>query len=746
MKRALVTGIILFFAAALGVSAQNAGSQPTAVLQYFDNASQITVTDGSGKPVKNIYYGMPLGPGFTIKTGSSTAEIQLSPNGSIFKLADDTNFSVQSFEGDNNQTVNAFSLLAGRLRTIAAHAKSAVDRYSIQTPTAVCGVRGTDFTLDVVPGKTDAVGVLSGVVNFVDTQTGASIDVRAGDYANTYASVFKAVALSSAEKTQLFRQMTFAKLKPSAVPGHSGEATKALAAASPTQSTPASQPVVPEQPQPRPEQASVVHHRRSNPVLGFLRSNLDMQVGTITIDGTTYSKAVLEPTFTIGKLRAALYLPVIYQSNIFDPTTWYHPGGNNEWNFGTGSQYAHATALERAKDVARDLVSKIRYLEWGNQRDPFFFKVGNLSDMTIGQGLLMYNYANNQDFPAIRRVGLELGVDFGAIGFESVVNDLANPQVFGGRVYIRPLGKGSLKPSIGLSAVTDISPAADLVSSGASKLYGNPIFIALGPGVNVPIVDTSAFSLSAFANAGGMIPYFRNSFSDGTTTIPAGLYTKALFTTNGGTVSLRNYGFASGLSGSLFGLDWRLAYRNFNGIFQPSMFNSTYNRMRGQYVVDMGNYVLDPSNPVYQHATMGIYGRAGLAIGRHFDLNAGYFWPWSSPTNPGALTNDYFHLKLLAKRGIIPNFGISGSLSYDRTDFVPTLLKETSAKGLSLFDANTTVKAELDYPVASSLDLALVYTTAVVHNPQTGNVEMDPNDPNLPLVKGSVSIETRVHF
>ncbi len=726
MKKLVLLTLSLFFASVFALWAQS--TQPTAVLQYFDDPSQLTITDANGNAVTDVYYGMDLAPGTMVKTANSTAEIQLDPNGSILKLAANTDFTIQTLQGANNQNVNAFSLLAGRLRTIAAHTQQGGDNYSIQTPSAVCGVRGTDFTLDVVKGQTDAVGVLTGVVNFVNTSTGQAINVAAGMFANTFAPSFQPVKMSTEQISQLFNQMNFQKLNPSSVPGHAAEAQ--------TESPPAVQPESQQQPAEQPAEAK--KPGPLDPLMKFLSENLGMQIGTITIDGKTYSKAVIQPHFTLGKLKMALYLPVIYQQDLFDPSTWYHPNGNDEWNFGTGPGYANT--WQRVGDAASDLMLKIRYVEWGQQRDPFFFKIGNLNDMTVGHGLLMYNYANDEDFPAIRRVGLNLGIDFKSFGFESVVNDLADPQIFGGRLYVRPFGKGFLRPALGVSAVTDINPSVNMPTASRTQ-YGDPIFIALGPDLDVPVIDNDSFRIVAFADIGGMMPYFRDPVAG--TSIQQGLYTQALLDTSSGSLKLRNYGFATGLFGNIFALNWRLAYRNFDGIFQPSMFNNTYNRNRSQYVVDMASYVADPTNPIYQKSVMGIYGQAGMTIGKYIAFDAGYFWPWSSATGYLAGDNDYLHMKLDLKRGLIPGFGIAASVAYDRTNFVPTLLRGSS-NGLTLFDANTTVKAELDYPIAPTLDIALIYTTALARD-ASGNLVYDTTT-NLPEVAGSVSIETRVHF
>ena len=58
-------------------------------------------------------------------------------------------------------------------------------------------------------------------------------------------------------------------------------------------------------------------------------------IGSVTIDGTSYSKVVLAPEVRIGRLKLGLYLPVIYNGDLFNPSTWYEPGGNNEWDFGS---------------------------------------------------------------------------------------------------------------------------------------------------------------------------------------------------------------------------------------------------------------------------------------------------------------------------------------------------------------------------------------------------------------------------
>ena len=94
-----------------------------------------------------------------------------------------------------------------------------------------------------------------------------------------------------------------------------------------------------------------------------LRNILGLEIGSMTIGGEMWSKVVLEPTFQSGKLKAALYLPLIYQDDMFNPSDYYRPAGNREWSFGS-DQHSTVSAVQ---DFAVDLLLKIKYIEWGQQ-------------------------------------------------------------------------------------------------------------------------------------------------------------------------------------------------------------------------------------------------------------------------------------------------------------------------------------------------------------------------------------------
>ena len=750
-KIILCIALLSFFVPALLFS-QN--QEAYALLEYFEDEYEIQIYDADGFQVDEIYYGMELNLGDTVKTNGSYAELRLDPNGTIIKLAPDTDFTLEALQGKKSDA-NAFALLKGKMRTIAAQGEGY--NYSIRTPSAVCGVRGTDFGLEVLRGSRDAAAVLKGSIEFINLNTGKSLTLTKGMAADVFADVFEPFTLPMEQMEQLFSEMNFVQLDPSTVPGYTpGPAADAekgdseeKAAEEETEGG-QEEPAVTE-PDTQEEEEETAEKKKDDkpkknllqPVLDFLKDKLEMEIGTITVDGQTYSKAVIQPVISIGKFGMGLYLPIIYQQDLFDADTWYKPQGNDEWSFGTDHSGEGAGPI--LLDILIDLVLKIKYIEWGEQRDPFFFKVGNINDLTIGHGILMYNYANDYDYPAVRRIGVNLGLDAEKLGLETVVNDLTDPEIFGARFYVRPVGD-KFPFAFGISSIVDIDPASSIPIDPDIETepiqYGDPVFINAALDIDFPIIEKDMFSLILFGDFGGMLPYFRESYP--ASNITGGLALNALYSDDEGSFKLKNYGIMAGLFGNIAKADYRLEYRYYNGTFKPNFFNPTYDRIRGGYVTDLAGYFADPSAEEYQEQLMGIYGEVGFTIKEAFTFEGGYMWPWSvGPSGITTSDEDYFLLKMALATDVIPVVGIGASISYERTRFIPALLQKDAT--LSFFDANTVVKGELIYPAAEILDMALIVTTSLAYD-TAGNLIMSDKNPSLPLVRPSISFETRIHF
>ncbi len=713
MKKILF--LLLIFMIPFLAIAQSGG--PVALLEYYEDDLALEITDMDGNPVTDIYYGMELQEGDTIRTNGTVAELRLDPNGSIIKLANDTVFTIEQLQRDASGS-NDFKLAAGKIHAIAARSGIA-NRYNVKTQSAVCGVRGTDFGVISIPGSEEKAFVIDGLVDYTKLGTNETVSLGKGMIADALSDVFKAVQASQDQINELVKDVVFSKLDPAKVPGHepkaettSGEDTAAQEAAPAEQNAP----------EPEKPTKEDIKKQAQNNLFASVAKYLGLEIGTVTMGGQTWSKAIIQPTFNLGKLKLSLYLPVIYSTDLFDPDDWYHPEGNNEWSFGTDSSFASSNKVDewsaRTQDFINDLFLKIRYVEWGKQRDPFFFKVGNLNDMTLGHGLIMKNFANDADFPSIRRVGLELGIDGSRIGFETVVNDLADPEIFGGRLYFRPFWKLAL----GFSSVVDINP------ENADKITDSTKFVTTGADLDLPILENDFISFILFSDIAGMVPVQNGQLNTDT------LYDKT-------TRTLRNYGWNAGVFGNILFIDYNLEYRYFDGIFKPAFFDSSYERLRGMYVDDLNTYLADQNNPVYDTVTMGIYGEAGFGIEDMFSVKLGYMWPWSKDKNFMDL-DDELLVKLEILPDTIPVLGIYGSVSYYRTKFIPTLLKEGTGADLSLFDANTVLSGELVYPVAPTLNLAAVFSTSVKTDDSGDIVYVN----NRPKVVPSITIETRLGY
>jgi len=142
---------------------------------------------------------------------------------------------------------------------------------------------------------------------------------------------------------------------------------------------------------------------------------------------------------------------------------------------------------------------------------------------------------------------------------------------------------------------------------------------------------------------------------------------------------------------------------------------------------------------------MGVFGEGGFTLPKIFSLELSYFWPWT----PGAATMDFGNDHLVAKfsldRGVIPMVNLYGSVSYERTDFMPTILQNGAGSGLSLFDAHTVVSATINYGVTENLDVSLLYTTTA-HRDAAGNLVYEEDGSLLPKLDTSLSIMTQIHL
>lgn len=719
----------LVFLTALLLIANSAWAQsgPKALLVYADDDSLIQVITSSGTN-RSIFVGDEILPGETIKTAGTNAELKLDPNGSVIKIARNTSFKVEGLAGASGKDTNEFALLGGKIRTVAAKTAGS-NKYQIKTPTAVAGVRGTDFSMLVIEGARDAVYVKRGLVEFARTLADGTLQpilVGAGQFADVFGPSFIPSPFTPEQLAQDFADLDeFKAVDPASVPQQE-EPQAATQEEKPAEE--ANTPTVDASTQtPEESQKAGPKQAQESKLMSWLGDILGFEIGSVVIDGNTYSKAVIQPVFSIGKLKMGLYLPVIYTNDLFNPASWYHPNDNDEWSF--GSEYWDTDPTQGALDALQDLALKIRFIEYGQPMvDPFYLKVGNLSSMTIGHGVLMRNFANDADFPSVRRVGINAGYDAGPWALEGVVNDLGKPEIFGGRV--------KLLSFFGISAIADINPAGSLATQTERDSIGDPMLIGSALDLDFPIIKLSFFSLRAFADLAAVAPYNRVAAGS----LNAGLQYQAIYNPDYGTgfEAFRNYGFISGFMGKALIVDWRLEYRYYRGAYRPTFFDNTYERNRVKYAQDFYN-LLTTTNTSNDVTVNGIYGEAGFSLIKDKILfTAGYMMPWSPDSNASwdvISQQDYILAKLVINKGLLPFYDISGAITYERTGFAYAI-----SKGQPLVDANTVFSGEVVVPLASTVDFAVVLANNAVLTSSPTLTE--PQYKTSP----TITFETRIHF
>ncbi len=734
MKRTFIAIVALLLPVALFGQ-----QQESAIILYLDDPAEVEIFDDNDFAVENPDIGTEINPGDRIVTGNTSAEIQFLQNGSIVHLKENTDLRLQSLQGRDGGSETRIDIGSGRMRMVAARLSGREYRYAVRTPGAVAGVRGTDFGVSVLVDEAGAaveeLFVLSGEVLFEAVDTGEQIFVGAGQKADVFAETFLPVDMTQEEIGALRQDFLFREATPATVPGNEPEPepepepeVNVEAVEIPT-----------EEPQEEPEPGF------GDRLFGNLAQITGLQVGSVTLNGETYSQAIFQPRLSAGKLALGLYLPITYTSSLFDPSDWYRPEGNDEWSFGSDQDWNNEPA-EALADVATDIALKVKYLEYGTREDPFFLKVGNLDNFTLGQGLLMENYANDVDFPVVRRIGFNMGMDRRSWGFEAMANDLIDPQLVGGRMYFRPVVE-VLPVAIGITGITDRSPGDNiaLTDRDGNAITANqkvdetdPAFINVGADISIPVVRREILSLTGYAEAGGMMPYLRNDGSD--QGVSAGLETDALVNLNTG--EIRNFGWIAGFRGNALILDYRLEFRSFDGTFRPAFYDSSYDRLRATYAAETIAYLANPDAEEYQQTTMGVFGQAGANLFDLVGFSLGYFWPWVR-TDAGSLeasSNDELVANLYLQDGLIP-YGITAGLEYRRTFFAATVGGWGSYEEATLFDANTTLDGYVSYPLTEQIKLVARVSTAVKRD-EEGVIVYDRF--GRPVITPVVAVQTEI--
>jgi len=198
-------------------------------------------------------------------------------------------------------------------------------------------------------------------------------------------------------------------------------------------------------------------------------NQFDGGLGVTWIDGQSYTTFTLRPDFSFGKFGLGLNIQLLFDnSNGFE----FRKAG---WEGGAG------------------ILRAIRYLRYGYKKEPVYVRIGTLDATTLGHGFIMWYYSNESTYDD-RKIGLELDLDFGEFGFESMTSNLGNIEILGGRAYYRPLLSTGI-PIIenletGVTFVSDFDPDEQSKTEDSITEWGLD--------VGLPLVQSKVFNSTIY--------------------------------------------------------------------------------------------------------------------------------------------------------------------------------------------------------------------------------------------------------
>jgi hypothetical protein len=383
------------------------------------------------------------------------------------------------------------------------------------------------------------------------------------------------------------------------------------------------------------------------------------------VDGSVdnYQRFGFTPELALGKFGIGLDITLRAKIALGtdDPFQVYMPDW--VWNYmGNGTTFF---------DV---YLPKVLYLRYGRPGEDLYAKCGSIEDLSLGNGFIMGNYSNTRFLPQTRIFGLGASIDgdlfkFPYLGTEFAVGNLSQFDVFGGRVYVRPLAW------LNLPIIKGLELGGEAAYDRQPDLYGGTIPAGAAPGTFVwgvdaklPILGGSLFPMTAFADL---------SFQPN-----------------------QKLGAMVGLSGRIIGiLPYEAQVRVLKGGFIPTLFDANYDIYRFDRYTAM-------QSAANGDVMAGWYGRTGLDImGGKLAFGAQVDGPFA-PIPAAATDNnaDYPHLRasLTTADGLLGGFSLSGS--YDKYflgisgDFWADLISAENAQ----------IEAKLSYKTGAAL-ISLLY-------------------------------------
>ncbi len=348
------------------------------------------------KKVATNDFNTEVKPGVSIDNGdvirvetASFAVVIYIDDKSVIKMKENTQF--QFVDTENTRTIEM------EIGTIINDIKkeNRTKSFRVETPTSVASVKGTIFSAMVDASGIDQFYGQEGLFEVLNMVSGQTVSVGPGQKAlsSPTGSVISAQAApsefpvdpdpdaGSGQLEELIERFT---------PSAPGEPLPEVPVETPPETIPDA--TTPESAAPAEGTAPETPSAPSKPF------GLGAGIGSVTIDGQTYSQLALRPEFSFGKLGIGLDL-VVYMD-------------------------AEGNIRQEEWDEASDIIDKFLYVRWAQKGDPLWLRVGSLDNVTLGYGGLLSGYSNMMEFPSIRPTGFNGGFTAGPVGGELFMSNV----------------------------------------------------------------------------------------------------------------------------------------------------------------------------------------------------------------------------------------------------------------------------------------------------------------------------------
>lgn len=338
----------------------------------------------------------------------------------------------------------------------------------------------------------------------------------------------------------------------------------------------------------------------------------------------------------------------------------------------------------------RDYLRIIRYVRWAQKGEPFYVRVGQLDYSLLGHGSIVYNYRNTASYD-LRKVGMELDLNFEKLGFESIYSDFSEKGLFGIRGYLKPLKFTNLAKlpvinnfEIGGTIAVDFHDKANITRWDSS---GKALTI-VGLDLGIPILSYRIIKSIIYADYAKILDYGHGS----------AIGVNALFSGFGGVTLRGKYELRFN------SVKFIPAY--FNGLYELERYNSQTNRSKSDSLITVP-------------ASNGYFGELTVSILNTFEIIAGYQEPFKSK-NEGVL---HAELKLPEVSGFLIRAG------YDKAKIGKVFM----------FDEYSILSAEVGYKPFPFLMVSTLYQRTFSDRDANGNqldhfVPQDRVEPKVSII------------